>query len=104
MKLYFWCQLRRVTGKSDKPHQWYATVGTDAETTGRFDDSITYVGYDTLKGNQSESSLASRFKHCQISYGHSIGFDHCLIVSITEKEYENYKRELSDWSETMQGS
>ena len=96
MKLYFWCRLTRVTGKADKPHKWYATVGTDAETTGRFDDSITYVGFATARGNQCQAVVASKWKNEQIRYGESIGFDHCMIVAISEKEYEVFTRELSE--------
>jgi len=96
MKLYFWCRLRRVTGIADKPHKWYATVGTDAETTGRFDDSITYVGFATDSGGQCQAVVASMWKHAQMRYGESIGFDHCFIVAITEKEYEIWTRELGE--------
>jgi len=95
MKLYFWCRLRRVTGIADKPHKWYAAVGTDAETTGRFDDSITYVGFATASGGQCQAVAASTWKNEQIRYGESIGFDHCLIVAITEKEYQIWTREIS---------
>lgn len=96
MKLYFWCKLTRVTGKVDKPHKWHATVGTDAEVTGRFDDSITFVGFATAWGNQSHTMVASKWKNEQIRYGESIGFDHCLIVAITEIEYQHWTRQLSE--------
>ena len=96
MKLYFRCQLRRVTGKADKPHEWYAAVGTEAETTGRFDDSITFVGFAKAWGNQSHSMVASKWKNEQIRYGESIGFDHCLVVAITEEEYGFWTRQLSE--------
>ena len=96
MKLYFWCQLRRVTGEADMPHKWYAAVGTDAETSGRFDDSITYVGFATAWGNQSHAAVASKWKNEQICYGASIGFDDCLLVAITEKQYQHWTRQLSE--------
>ena len=96
MTLYFWCQLKRVTGRSDKPHTWYASVGTDAETTGRFDDSITYVGFATAWENQSQTLVARKWKNDQIRYGKSIGFNHCLIVEIDEKEYQVFARKLSE--------
>ena len=102
MKLYFWCQLKRVVGKvgplpSGKPWQPSSTAdNSDAMGTGQFDDSITFVGFATAWGNQSQAVVASKWKNEQIRYGESIGFDHCVIVAITEKEYQHWTRQLSE--------
>ena len=102
MKLYFWCQLKRVVGKvgplpSGKPWQPSSTAdNSDAMGTGQFDDSITFVGFTTAWGNQSQTMVASKWKNEQIRYGESIGFNQCLIVAITEAEYRFMKSKISE--------
>ena len=93
MKLYFWVRLTRVTGRCDVPHKWHATTGTDAETLGRFDDSITYVGFTTVWPHQSELQVAAKYRDEQIQHGLNIGFNQALIVAINAQDYEALTRQ-----------
>ena len=93
MKLYFWVRLTRVTGRCDAPHKWHATTGTDAETLGRFDDSITYVGFTTVWPHQSELQVAAKYRDEQIQHGLNIGFEQALIVAINAQDYEVLTRD-----------
>ena len=93
MKLYFWVRLTRVTGRCDAPHKWHATTGTDAETLGRFDDSITYVGFTTVWPHQSELQVAAKYRDEQIQHGLNIGFNQALIVAINAQDYEALTRQ-----------
>ena len=93
MRLYFWVRLTRVTGRCDVPHKWHATPGTDAETIGRFDDSISYVGFTTVWPHQSELQVAAKYREDQIRHGRNIGFDQSLIVQINETDYEVLTRQ-----------
>ena len=93
MKLYFWVRLTRVTGRCDVPHKWHATTGTDAETIGRFDDSITYVGFTTVWPHQSELQVAAKYREEQIQHGLNIGFNQALIVAINAQDYEALTRQ-----------
>ena len=93
MKLYFWVRLTRVTGRCDVPHKWHATTGTDAETLGRFDDSITYVGFTTVWPHQSELQVAAKYRDEQIQHGLNIGFEQALIVAINAQDYEVLTRD-----------
>ena len=93
MKLYFWVRLTRVTGRCDVPHKWHATTGTDAETLGRFDDSITYAGFTTVWPHQSELQVAAKYREEQIQHGLNNGFNQALIVAINAREYEALTRD-----------
>ena len=93
MKLYFWVRLTRVTGRCDVPHKWHATTGTDAETLGRFDDSITYAGFTTVWPHQSELQVAAKYRDEQIQHGLNIGFEQALIVAINAQDYEVLTRD-----------
>ena len=93
MRLYFWVRLTRVTGRCDVPHKWHATTGTDAETIGRFDDSISYVGFTTVWPHQSELQVAAKYREEQIRHGRDIGFDQALIVQINARDYEVLTRQ-----------
>ena len=103
MKLYFWVKLSKVSGrvgplgKTNKPWQPSSTCdNSDAMATGFFADSITYVGFATAWGNQSQAMVASKWKNEQMRHGESNGFDHCFIVAITEEEYLVFARQLSE--------
>lgn len=93
MRLYFWVRLTRVTGRCDVPHKWHATTGTDAETIGRFDDSISYVGFTTVWPHQSELQVAAKYREEQIQHGRNMGFDQALIVQINARDYEVLTRQ-----------
>ena len=61
--MYFWYKLSRVTGKlSGTCHDFFASTGTDAETLGRFEDSVTRFGYATVYPGQTTQQVFELYK------------------------------------------
>jgi hypothetical protein len=96
MRLYFWVRMRRVFGKSPARHTWYAACGTDAETTGRFDDSVTRVSFVDRNMLESASAAAERHKTTIHVQACRLGFNDIMIVSISGREYEIFEKSLND--------
>ena len=93
MKLYFWCQLKRVTGKvgplkSGKPWQPSSTAdNSDAMGTGQFGDTVEGVYYNTVWPGQTEHSVRTRFQN-EISFlAIECEFHSYQVVTISETDY-----------------
>ena len=89
--MYFWWKIGRVADKSPS-HQFFASTGTDAETTGRFTDSVTRVGFSTVYGHQSKHEVFEKYQQQVIADAQSLGFDNVQVVSITRREYDAFYR------------
>jgi hypothetical protein len=96
--LYFWMKFSRATGRS-APHSFYASCGTDAETTGWFNESITKIGFCTVAYGQTSAEAFARYKNEVFCDAESMGFNNNLVIKITRKEYVSFARSI--YSETM---
>ena len=91
--VYFWYKLSRVTGKIAGPcHSFFASVGTDAETVGRFGDSITRVGYATVYPGQTAVQVFEMYKAQLDADCRSLGFNGMIVTSIGKREYDSLRR------------
>lgn len=99
MKLYFWCRITRCTGPSPKCHRFYAACGSDAETTGRFDDSVVFVGYATCFHGQRREEVAQAYIDDINRHARANGFNvKPWVIEIQEKEYRYYERRQNAWA------
>lgn len=92
--MYFWWKIGRVADKVPC-HKFFASTGTDAETTGRFTDSVTRVGFSTVYDYQSKHAVFERYQQQVISDARALGYDNVQVVSITRREFETFNRQES---------
>ena len=90
--MYFWYKLTRVTQKVDVGHKFFASTGTDAETVGRFDDSLTRIGYATVFTGQSASEVFEMYKTQLDHDREQMGYNAMQLVSIGKREYDSLRR------------
>lgn len=90
--LYFWYKLTRVSQRFDGKHSFFATTGTDAETTGRFDDSVTRIGYATIYPGQTASQVFELYKSQLDDDCNKLGFNGLQLVLIGKREYDSFRR------------
>jgi len=87
--IYFWYKLSRVTGRlSGKCHKFFATTGTDAETLGRFEDSVTRIGYATVYDGQKSQEVFELYKDQLAADCLTLGFDSMIVTMIGKREYD----------------
>jgi len=87
--IYFWYKLSRVTSKAAPCHKFFASTGTDAETLGRFEDSVTRIGYATVWPGQTTQQVFELYKDQIQAEGIHLGFDSLLVTSIGKREYDS---------------
>lgn len=86
--MYFRWKITRTTGLDDMPHKWHAKPGTDAETEGRFSDSVTGFGSMTVYPGQSYEQVFQLYEE-KIRHGcEDIGYDSHEVKQITLDEFE----------------
>jgi hypothetical protein len=90
--MYFWYKLTRVTSKDCPRHKFFASTGTDAETGGRFDDSITRIGYATIFPGQTSDQVFELYKDQIDSDCKQLGYNAMQLVSISKREYDSFRR------------
>ena len=91
--MYFWYKLSRVTGKlSGKCHDFFASTGTDAETLGRFEDSVTRIGYATIYDGQTGQQVFELYKDQLSVECNELGFDSLIVTAIGKREYDALNR------------
>ena len=91
--IYFWYKLSRVTGKlTGKCHKFFASTGTDAETLGRFEDSVTSLGYATVYEGQTGQQVFELYKDQLSDDCERLGFDSMQLVAIGKREYDSLVR------------
>jgi len=91
--IYFWYKLSRVSGKlSGKSHSFFACTGTDAETLGRFEDSVTRIGYATVYPGQTTQQVFELYKDQLQVDGVRLGFESLVVTSIGKREYDSLQR------------
>lgn len=91
--IYFWYKLSRVTSKlSGKCHDFFASTGTDAETLGRFEDSVTRFGYATVWSGQTTQQVFELCKDQLQAECTSLGFESPIVTSIGKREYDALRR------------
>lgn len=90
--IYFWYKLTRVTQKVGVSHKFFASTGTDAETVGRFDDSITRIGYATIFAGQHASDVFEMYKTQLDHDREEMGYNAMQLVSIGKREYDSLRR------------
>ena len=91
--IYFWYKLSRVTSKlSGKCHDFFASTGTDAETLGRFEDSVTRFGYATVWPGQTTQQVFELYKDQLQAECTSLGFESLIVTSIGKREYDALRR------------
>lgn len=90
--MYFWYKLTRVTQKVDVGHKFFASTGTDAETVGRFDDSITRIGYATVFPGQHSKDVFEMYRAQLESDCKQLGFNSITLTSIGKREYDSLRR------------
>ena len=91
--IYFWYKLSRVTSKlSGKCHDFFASTGTDAETLGRFEDSVTRFGYATVWPGQTTQQVFELCKDQLQAECTSLGFESPIVTSIGNREYDALRR------------
>jgi hypothetical protein len=91
--IYFWYKLSRVTGKvAGKCHKFFASTGTDAETLGRFEDSVTRIGYTTVYPGQTTQHVFEMYKDQIQAEAIHLGFESLIVTSIGKREYDSLRR------------
>ena len=91
--IYFWYKLARVSGKIvGKSHSFFASTGTDAETLGRFEDSVTRIGYATVYPGQTTQQVFELYKDQLQEDGTRLGFESLIVTSIGKREYDSLRR------------
>jgi len=99
MKIYFWAKMTRVTGQAPKDHRWYASCGTDAETTGRFCESVEWADYAIYKSECHKRIVADAFIADVHRHAKDNGFNtKPWVIEIQEKEYRYYERRRNAWA------
>jgi len=97
-RIYFWMQFSRVFGKAG-PHKFFACTGTDAETTGRFCDSVTRVGFATVFPGQTTAEVFELYKSEVMRDAEQAGFTNNKIVTIRRRDYQAFLREFATKAE-----
>jgi len=91
--IYFWYKLSRSGQQlKGKCHSFFACTGTDAETTGRFDDSVTRIGYATIYPGQTSAQVFELYKSQLDDDCDRLGFNGLQLVSIGKREYDSFMR------------
>lgn len=91
--IYFWYKLSRVTSKlSGQCHNFFASTGTDAETLGRFEDSVTRIGYATVYPGQTTQQVFELYKDQLQADCMQLGFESLIVTSIGKREYDSLRR------------
>lgn len=100
--VYFWMHFTRVTGKAGN-HKFYASTGTDSETLGRFDASVTRVGYTIVNYGEKSEDAFQRYKTFALAGAEAMGYTNNQIVAIRRSEYKAFvtgeAREVDDFDE-----
>lgn len=87
--MYFWYKLTRVTQKVGVSHKFFASTGTDAETVGRFDDSVTRIGYAIVWPGQTTQQVFELYKDQLQEDGIRLGFGSLIVTPIGKREYDS---------------
>lgn len=91
--IYFWYKLSRVTSKiTSKCHKFFASTGTDAETLGRFEDSVTRIGYATIYDGQTGQQVFELYKEQLQADCIRLGFESLIVTSIGKRQYDALNR------------
>jgi hypothetical protein len=95
-RMHFWIRLTRVTDKAPG-HKFFACTGTDAETTGRFCESLVRVGFATVYDGQKQQQVFDLYKDAVVNEANEQGFSNVLVTQIGKREYDAFfKSELRD--------
>jgi hypothetical protein len=89
--IYFWYKLTRIGDKVSN-HKFFACTGTDAETIGRFDDSITRIGYATIYPGQTSHEVFGLYQEQLLDDCQRLGFQSLIVVAIGKREYDSLRR------------